>query len=140
MREADMQAFFGKHLRKNPPTQTEAYELKISKGNSLPYDAVKVHQVKALVEAEKNFYYRITDAPVFQGQNTRFNSPRPFDCFILVNARAFVVIWFYEARTEKVFVKIPIQEFLKKRDTSTRKSITKEEAFAIGELIYVNAK
>jgi len=43
MREAQMQGFYGKYLKKNPPKETEKYELKMTKGKSIRWDAVAEH-------------------------------------------------------------------------------------------------
>ncbi len=132
-----MQTLFKDYLSKCSPKETEAYELKIVRSKSLPFSAVKDHQVEALLKAEDGFFHKLTDPPVFKGMNTRFNSRRPFDCFFLVKASAYLVIWFYEPRKEKVFVKLGINDFLRLRGEAKRKSLTKEEAFANGELLYL---
>ncbi len=132
MRESDMQTLFGKYLRQNSPNQTEVYELKISRGPSLPFNSLQDHQAKALLEVETGFFHKLTDPPIFYGGKMRFNVPRPFDCLYVKKALGFVVLWFYHPREQKVFIKIPIKEFLHERDISTRKSITEIRALEIG--------
>ena len=108
-----MQVLFGKYLKDNPPKETEAYELKICKAKSLRFDVVKEHQVKALTEVNDGFFYhKITDPPVFYGMNTQFNVKRPFDCFALINAKSYLIFWFYKPREPKAFIKIAMKDFL----------------------------
>ena len=137
MVEKDMQSIFTKHVKTHLPTTTEAYELKICKGTSMPYNQLQPHQEQALLAAEADgFYHRITDQPWLPDRQYAFTAKKPFDCFALVGIKAFVVIWFYKERQKKVFIKIRIHDFLTARDNSKRKSITEIEARAIGELLY----
>lgn len=138
MKEADMQSIWTAYLKKHLPNQSETYELKICKGGSLPFLAVKEHQLLSLLASAKNgFYHKITDQPIYQGMKTRFHKKKPFDCFCIVGARAYVVLWFYEPRKPKFFIKISVDAWLVKMLESQRKSITKAEAIEIGESVYV---
>jgi len=129
MNEKHMQSLFGNYLKKNPPNCSEVYELKYTKGTSIPFANIKEHQAKALLDAEENsLYHKISDPPVFYGMNTRFNAKRPFDCFCLVNVKSFVVVWFYTPRQRKLFIKIGIKTFLKLKENSDRKSFTEKMA------------
>lgn len=133
-----MQVLFGKYLKVNSPKQTEVYELKICKGNALPFDHLKQHQIDALLQVnDGSLYHKLTDPPIFQGMKTRFNSPRPFDCFCLVKIPAYIILWFYKPREKKVFIKISIKDFIFLSRTSKRKSITEEMALAIGHKILI---
>ena len=133
MTEKEMQTLFGKHIQSNPPSQTEVYELKICKNTSLPFGDLKEHQIKALSDAESNFcYHRITDQPWIKDRPWTYTIKKPFDCFILVKAKAFVVLWFYKPRQSRVFIKIPIGAFLQEKEISKRKSITERRALEIG--------
>jgi len=138
--EKTMQSIFGRHLRKNPPPTAEVYELKISKKNSIPFDAVQPHQIEALQAAQTGgYYFKIPDQPVSWGASTqmRFAAKKPFDCFMIVNTPAFVVLWFYKLRQPKVFIKIPIRTFLAEKAISERKSLTETRALEIGESISI---
>ena len=137
MREADMQVMFCQYLRLKQSKQSAVFELKICKGTSLPFDSVKEHQIKALTAVKNGFYHKLTDPPVFAGMNTKFNSPRPFDCFYLIGIEAFIVIWFYHERKPKEFIFIPIEVFLKEKENSTRKSLTEVKAKEIGTTIKI---
>ena len=128
MTEKDMQVLFGKYLKDNPPKETEVYELKICKGNSLPFNSVKQHQIDALSQTQtSSFYHKLTDPPVFYGMKTRFNVKRPFDCFCLVKVNAYLVFWFYKPRQPKQFIKIGIKDFLRFEEGAVKKSFREEE-------------
>ena len=58
---------------------------------------------------------------------------KPFDCFFIKNAPAYVVVMFYE-RGQKEFVMIDIDVFLEEERKSKRKSLTEERAKQIGEV------
>lgn len=140
MKESQMQVFFRNHLAHHQPEVPEAYELKIVRGTSLPFDAVKEHQAQSLIDTKKGFFYKITDPPMFYGGKMRFNVPRPFDCIFLTNVQGYVVVWFYKPRQPKVFYKIPILTFMKEKRESARKSLTEDRAKEIGLSIIVDLK
>lgn len=138
MKESDMQTIFGRYIRTIKPKRSAVFELKISKGKSLPFNALKDHQIAALQGVtELGFYHKLIDPPVFANMETRFNAPRPFDCLYLKGIEAFVVIWFYHERQPKKFIFIPISRFLDERDNSDRKSLTEERAKEIGTEILI---
>lgn len=138
MVEKDFQKEFKKYLDKKPPEVTEVYELKMCKKNAMPFSAVQPHQVAALLQVSREaFYHKIQDFPTSWAMSSgmRFTKSKPFDCLVVVKAAAFVVIWYYVPRGPKRFVKIPISAFLHESQTSFRKSLTKERAEEIGEVI-----
>ena len=138
MTERQMQTFFSKHVQQYPPIQTEAYELKIVKGTSLSFDAVKPHQEVALLQAEQsNLFYKISDTPWIKDNPMRFTAPKPFDCFVLVKVQSYVVLWYYKLRKPKYFIKIPIKAFIAEREKGLRKSLTEETAKEIGKEIFI---
>lgn len=138
MKESDMQTLFGKYIRSKRPPQPAVFELKICKGTSLSFDALKDHQIKALQEVSREgFYHKLTDPPVFGNMQTRFNMPRPFDCFYLIGIEAFVVIWFYHERQPKKFIFIKIRDFLIEKESANRKSLTEDRAKIIGKEILI---
>ena len=138
MTESTMQTLFRKHLEKTPPREPEVYELKICRSKSLPFDALKVHQKNALIAVTKGFFHKLIDPPIWTGmEQTRFNKPRPFDCFYLRNINGFVVIWFYKPREKKIFIKIPILKWVELEATAGRKSITEEMANSVGQSMYI---
>jgi len=134
MTESQMTTFFKGYLATHPPIQSEVYELKICNGKSLPFSAIKEHQIQALLEVENvGLYHKLTDPPVFYGMNSRFNSPRPFDCMYLKGIPGFIVVWFYKPRQPKSFIKIPIENFIEMDNNANRKSFTEEMAKECGE-------
>ena len=130
-----MQNFFKKYLEINPPTEPEAYELKIAKKTSIAFDAVSDNQIKRLQEVRTGLYHKIADAPIFSGMKTRFTMPKPFDCEYLVNMQGYVVILFYKLRQPKKTYVIKVEDFIKEKEISERKSLTETRAEEIGKLI-----
>ena len=126
MNERRMQGFFGEFIIKNPPEESEVYELKFSREKSLAFSSVADHQVNALLAVEKRgLYHRITDQPWIKDRPYSYTLKKPFDCFFLKNpCKAYVVIWFYKARQPKKFIKVRIEDFLRLKDICGRKSFT----------------
>ncbi len=97
--------------------------MKLTKGKSLPFDAVQPHQVTALFNAKNGkLVYKISDESYGQ---------KPFDSFMLVGTPAWVVIMFY-ARGQKTFYMIDIDMWMNEEKMSERKSITEARAKEIG--------
>lgn len=123
MKEKDFQRKFSAWLRHNHP-QSGAFELKIVKGTAMPFDAVRKHQIEALLYAHgEHIIYKIPDDTFGQ---------KPFDCLKLTKVDTYVVIYFYYTRGEKRFYMIPIDNFMRERATSLRKSLTEGRAQEIG--------
>lgn len=138
MVEKDMYPLMKKYVQAHLPETTEVYELKICKGTSLPFNALAPHQEEALLKAyQGGFYYRIADIPWGRDSSFRFTPPKPFDSIAIVRVQSFVVVWFYHPGQKKVFIKIPIETFIKERETSTRKSLTEDRAKEIGEQMFI---
>jgi hypothetical protein len=132
MTEKQMQSFWGAYIKRHLRLESEAYELKITKNNSIPFEALKEHQVDALLRVEqKGLYHRITDQPWMKDRPNTYTLKKPFDCFCLVKAKGYVIIWFYKPRKRRVFYKISINEFLQAKMSSEHKSLTEHEAFMI---------
>jgi penicillin-binding protein-related factor A (putative recombinase) len=124
MKESQIQTEFSKIINMDG-----AFELKLVKGNCMPYNAVKEHQVEALLKVKHGgFFHKIGDNPVFSGMNTRFHAKKPFDCFYLSNYPAFVGICFYTPREKRKVLLIDIDKFLDIKKSNTRKSLTKIQA------------
>lgn len=127
MVEKDFQLKFNLWL-KHRHYKTGAFELKMAKGRSIPFVAVKEHQENALYAAKHgNFTYKIPDDSIGQ---------KPFDCFMLVMVPAFVVIMFYR-RGQKEFFMIDIDIWLREKQDSVRRSLTEERAREIGTPCYL---
>lgn len=131
-----MQTLFGKYVQKHPPQTTEAYELKIVKGKSIAFDRVAPHQVDALLKAEgTGLYHKLTDQPWMENRAYTYTLKKPFDCFVLVQVKSYVVLWFFKPRQPKVFYKIPIKVWVELQNTSKKKSINEQEVVAVAQQI-----
>lgn len=129
MTERNMQTFFGNYIKCNLPEKSEAYELKFTKGTSIPFTSIKEHQEDALLEVEgEGLYHRITDQPWMKDRPFTFTRKKPFDCLVLANAEGYVVIWFYKPRQPKRFIKMRVKDFMRMKENSKRKSFTEEMA------------
>ena len=110
--------------------ETIAFEVKITKGSSIPYAVLKDHQRDALYLAHHNkIVWKIPDLGV---QN-------PFDGIMLDGVTAYVVVYYYK-RGNRTFYLIPIDEWVRLARDGRRKSITEEMCkvfrFESGELLY----
>lgn len=139
MNEKSMQTFFGNYLKNNLPVESEAYELKITSGNILPFNAIKDHQIKALLDVEgKGLYHRLTDQPWIENRPYTYTLKKPFDCFCLVKVKGYLILWFYKPRMPKKFFKMRINDFLKLRRITNRKSMTMEMALSVSSILTIN--
>lgn len=133
MTEKDIQTRFGKWLSENWHSSA-GFELKLVKGKSFPFDAVKDHQVEALLKVKHDgLYHKISDSPIFSGQKTRYTYPKPFDCLVL-SGHAYLVICFYVPRQRKTCYAVDIDDFVSFRNLSPRKSVTEQELTDIASL------
>jgi hypothetical protein len=99
-----------------------AFELKLTKGISLPFNALQEHQKQALLLAKHGFLaHKIADDSL---------SSKPFDTFG-ISGPAYVVVQFYKPR-EKGFYIIDIDEWVDAEKNHDKKSITEEIASRIG--------
>jgi len=133
MKEKDIQQIFKKKNK-----HFGIFELKLCKGTSMAFDHVADHQIEALlaVSGEEGLYHKIADSPVSWG-GQRFTKKKPFDCLVLKNQPAYVVICWYIPRAKKEFHYIPIKSFIEKRTMANRKSITKQMSIEIAELTLI---
>lgn len=133
-----MQSFWTKHIENNPPARTEVYELKFTRENRIPFSSLAVHQADALIKVViGSYYHRITDQPWLPDRKWAFTAKKPFDCFVIAHAEAFVVLWFYRPREEKIFIKIPIRKWIDAEQHHDKKSLSYEEALSIGEPVKI---
>ena len=132
MKEANIQTLFSK-----ADIPDGVYELKLSKSNSMPYSAVKEHQIQGLRDAKSDngIFHKVSDMPIFKGSKMRFNRPKPFDCFKVSNLPAYVAICYYIPRKPKEVICIDIDNYVKSMEEDTRKSLTKERAKEIALFI-----
>lgn len=119
-REANFQTTFN-HWLKAVHKKTGAFELKQTKSNALPFNAVVPHQVQALLQVKNGtLVFKIPDSGY---QN-------PFDCFSMSNEDAFVVIKYPD-----FFCLIDILDWCNEVERSDRKSLTSERAKEIATII-----
>lgn len=131
MKEKQLQSILGNYLKENPQNRNAVYELKMCKGNAMPFNQVAEHQIEALKQAKQgNLYHKIADTPVSWGMNTkmRFTAKKPFDCMNIYKAEAYIVIVYYKPRKKKDFIFIDVDDFIKEQENSDRKSLTEERA------------
>ena len=129
MTEAQFQTRFNKWVRYRYDGPTAAFELKVTKGSSLPFSAVQPHQVSALNLAKhKQLPYKIADVGRLQ---------KPFDCFVLKGVPAYIVVLYncndrQKKNTELVFYMIDIDAWLSIQTKIGRKSLPIDVAMEIG--------
>lgn len=110
-----MQVVFKHYLESQWDNGSVAFELKRTTTNRLPIKNVAPHQVRALLQAyEGTYYYKIPDDSI---------GAKPFDCFVLQQSLAYIVIGFGEKL--KDFVLVPIYTWI--QQTKKKKSVTREE-------------
>ena len=121
--EKNFQSEFNRWIKYNFKGSA-AFELKITKGLSLPFSALKEHQQHSLWAVKHgDLVYKIPDLG-FQN---------PFDCFKLSQLPAFVVVLFYKGPGKKrEFVMIDIDMWSQEEKKSARKSLTEDRAREIG--------
>lgn len=118
--EAKFQTFFNRWL-KNNYKRSGVFELKQTKSDSIPFSVLVQHQEDALWNTKHNkIVFKIPDGSF---------SPSPFDCFCLVQEMAFVVV-----KYPKFFCMIDIDDWIKEKKKSKRKSLTSERAKVLSEL------
>lgn len=121
--EKDFQTLFNRWAR-HCFKKTAVFELKITKGNSVPFSDLKEHQENALYCAKNgNIIYKIPDDSIAQ---------KPFDAFSMNKVPAFVVLMFHAKQSE--FIMVDIDVWIKEKETSERKSLTEERAKEIGAI------
>lgn len=126
MNESSVTRDYKHYLEKNPPKETECYEFKIvnmAKVKSFAFSRVAPHQIHGLNSSLDGLWLKIPDTAASNG----FSSQKPFDVVWIKAYSASVVIVFYQPRKFKKAIKIPINNFIKIRDSWKRKSIRMEE-------------
>lgn len=123
--EASRTTLFLKYAKHNLK-HTFAFEAKICKSPSLPFEAVVPHQIANLNQAKHSTLgFKIPDAG---WQN-------PFDGFQLHNTPAYVIIFWYQKRDDRRMTIIDVDEFIKEKETSNRKSLTYDRSCEIGRCL-----
>ena len=132
MKEKNFQTKF-KHWIKNNQSKfvkSTAFELKIEKGKSLRFDRVAKHQRRALFNSKhKYLYWKLPDSNFLQ---------KPYDCVVMTNAPAYVVVWFYKPRQSKFMLWIDIDTFITAmfKFRHTRKSLKEQEWLNLADFVF----
>ena len=114
---------FTSKAKDHPALGTGAYEFKLTKGISIPFDSVVPHQVNSLMRAKhRRLAVKIRDVGIFK---------KEFDVFVLEKEGAYVVLVFW-SRGCKHFYAIDIDVWFKESQESKRRSITEARAAEIG--------
>ena len=127
MNEAKLTSKFAHWVRDNWKGGSFAYEAKIVKApkKSLAFRSFQPHQLPNLLKTTRSgVYHKIPDAGWLN----------PFDGFYL-KGEAYVVIFWYEARKQKVAHMISIEAFMGFMETCGKKSIKQEEAESIASRV-----
>lgn len=105
MTERTFQTKFTKWAKHNWHTNA-AFELKLVKGASFPFSAIREHQWLCLKNAKhRNLVHKIADGGFSQ---------TPFDCFVLSGSQAYFAIMFYTPRKSEFFlIDVDVMERLK---------------------------
>lgn len=124
-RESEFATKFARWAKYNWPSKDNAYfELKVSRTLSLPFSEVSDKQNINL--QIKKFIHKFSDFD-------RMGTPFDMVCF---SGQGYVVIQYYRPRNKEFFI-IPIQTFLKEKETSERKSLLEERAREIGQAYFL---
>ena len=126
MREKNLQTRITRYVKNRWQHGSAAIELKICHEKSLPFNAVKEHQIAGLLVAKHGtLAYKIPDTGYDQ---------KPFDMVILKNSEAYILIMFY-TRGCNICYLIDVNIYVDEVNNSKRKSLTEDRASEIGEKI-----
>lgn len=119
-REAEFTTYFREWLKYKYYGESSVFEIKQTTKDSIPFSALKEHQIDALMsvnETVRGFSYKIPDDS---------RGVKPFDLVHYKRAPAFVVI-----KYPTMFCVISIINFIAEEGKSKRKSLTLERAIEI---------
>lgn len=126
MKEKDKTTRFLKWMKHYLP-ETCAIECKISKSESMPFNAVQPHQEAALWLTKNGlFNFKIPDGNFSQS---------PFDLFQMKMENSYVCIFWYTKKGDNRISLIPIRMWCEEREKSERKSITYSRSCEIGRCL-----
>jgi len=114
-REQSFTTLFQRWLKHKWDKGNAYFEVKVSRTNYLNFNDVKPHQISNL--KLKKIIHKLSDA---------FQCGTLFD-IILCEGKGYVVIQYYRPRNKEFFI-IPIDIFLKEKETSDRKSLLESRA------------
>lgn len=121
-REAKFTNLF-RHWLKTQDLESAAFELKQTINKSLPFNAIKEHQINALqaAQSDNGLLYKAPDDS---------RGIKPFDLFYLRNAKSYVVI-----KYPSCFCVIDVNMFCYEAKTSDRNSLTDIRARKIADYV-----
>lgn len=126
MLEKNLQTRITRYVKNRWQHGSAAIEVKITKEKSLPFNAVKDHQIAGLLVAKHGtLSYKIPDTGYDQ---------KPFDMVVFQGAGAYILVMFWKRGCKTCYL-LDIDVFLKEKKTSDRKSLTEERACELGETI-----
>lgn len=117
-KEATFGVWLKGYTEKYPPKVTTALECKQTEKYSIPFSEVTSKQIAYGLKMKTGAWIRV------QGLN---GEP---DYIYVVNAKSYIVIKFPNVKCW-----IDVEEFVKERDTSKRKSLTVEKAMFISDYV-----
>ena len=121
MRESDFQTKLTRWAKHNLDHSC-AIEAKITKTRRLPFSALQPHQLMALQASRRSaLAFKIADLGL---------TPKPFDMFVLVKARAYIAVQFY-TKGCKHFYLIPVEAWEQAETAATSRSLTEEDVSKI---------
>lgn len=124
-REAEFSTKFKKWAYYEWPDDKPAYfELKVSRTTALPFSAVSDKQNSNL--KIRKFVHKFSDFD-------RLGTPFDMVCFL---GSGYIVIQYYRPLNKEFFI-IPIDVFLKEKETSKRKSLTEDRARELSGSYYL---
>lgn len=115
-----------RHWLKTQKFQSAAFELKQTQDDYIPFSDIQDHQINGLLAAKSRngILFKLPDDS---------RGIKPFDLFYLQMSEAYVVI-----KYPKFFCVIDIDDFLRERNESKRKSLTDIQAREIALKIVDN--
>jgi hypothetical protein len=143
MVEKQFQTIFGNWLKANPPARSAVFELKLEKGKSIRFDAVREHQIQNLMAVKRGagLYYKIVDSPMtYYGGQMRFTAKKPYDCQFLIGIETFVVVLFYKPRQPKYAIFVEPEKWIeaqKEYSALGKMSIKEEDLRKIGQIYLI---
>lgn len=123
--EQKFQSLFKRWLQAGWTGQSAVFELKRTLTDTLPFSALKEHQIDGLLRAQgTGVYYKLSDET---------SSQKPFDCFFIRNAVGYVAIAYGPKLTS--FYLIPINNWIKYTKTAKAKSLSRIGAESIASQV-----
>jgi len=128
MQEKDLTTALEHWMAANWDSGSVAIECKfvVAGGKAMQFAQLKSHQARALKLAKKKLIYKIADDSI---------GVKPFDMFCLVDAEAYLCIFWYTPRQIKRATLIDIDVFQNYIRSADRKSIPREDAELIAKYI-----